>query len=69
MTQKEAITFLTHVIKHLVNSQPAELSQLSMADNASLDIIIVCKAAIRAEMRLNHFRVQASQGYITVVQE
>ena len=57
-TDVEPIEFLTHVMKHVVNSQPRELSQCTKADNDAMDIITSCKQLIRAEQDLLMFRLR-----------
>jgi hypothetical protein len=56
MENQDPIKFLTRVIKHIVNSQLSELSQVSVADNEAMDIITICKQLIRCEVELGRIR-------------
>jgi hypothetical protein len=54
----DPIKFLAHVMKHLVNGQPAEYSQVTTADNDAMDIVTDCKEWIRAEERLSSWKLR-----------
>lgn len=56
MNQTDALILLTHVMKYVVRSQPANLADLTDEHHMAMDIIIYCKELIRAEMALESVR-------------
>jgi hypothetical protein len=69
MENQDPIKFLTRVQLRLINSQPSELSQVSVANNEAIDIIIICKQLIRCEVELARIRRSAATIYEDLIEE
>jgi hypothetical protein len=54
--QNLGLQLLTHAIKHVVNAQPSDLSQVSREDEITLAILMDLKESIRLEKRIAMYK-------------
>lgn len=56
MTNIEALEFLNNVQKHLVNAEPANLSEVTFDEDCAQEIVIVARCMVRNAIAMANFK-------------
>lgn len=61
---ENAEVFLSHVIKHVIDSQPVELYMVTSSEDMAVDILMYCKEMLRCERKLSAYRAGLDARFI-----